>query len=192
MIPEFTIGIWNAWLLMLVFLLQPLILLVVDRLVGTGEIYKKLGGEPPDAFHQRLGRIATLLIYVMVVFSVFLPLKTGTAWLYTGLLIYGVGLAIFLDAIVIAARARLGELFVGGIYRYSRHPLYLSSLIILLGVSLATASWIFLFLSAVYIYMTFSFVPAEEQDCLASFGEAYQAYMAVTPRWIGLPRVNKN
>ncbi len=43
LLPEFELGFWNAWLLLLYFPLHPLIFLVVDKLVGTGDIMKKNG-----------------------------------------------------------------------------------------------------------------------------------------------------
>jgi protein-S-isoprenylcysteine O-methyltransferase Ste14 len=35
---------------------------------------------------------------------------------------------------------------------------------------------------------TFVIVPWEERDLEARFGEAYRAYKARVPRWLGLPR----
>jgi protein-S-isoprenylcysteine O-methyltransferase Ste14 len=190
--PSLQIGFWNAWLLMLFVPLQPLILVLIDKLVGTGGINKKMGGEPADETLKRLGRITTLLLYGMVIFSVFLPLKLGTTWLYTGLLVCLAGLVIFMAAIVSAARTPYGEAFIRGMYRYSRHPIYLSVIVILLGVSIASASWVFLLLSAVFTCLTIYQVPGEEQACLVLFGESYRFYMNITPRWIGIPKARKN
>lgn len=182
------IGWLNAWLLMLFFPLQPVILQLVDKAVGKGDIYKKLAGDAPDPAQMRISRIATLLLYALVVFSIFIPLKTGTPWIWVGLLIYLLGVVIFLSAVQAAARTPLGELFSTGMYRYSRHPLYVSVSIILLGVGISSASWLFLLFAAMYVALTFATVASEEQACLAVFGDRYRTYMAVTPRWIGIPR----
>jgi protein-S-isoprenylcysteine O-methyltransferase Ste14 len=105
--------------------------------------------------------------------------------------IYLLGLVIFAAAIITAAQTPSGMVFPGGIYRYSRHPLYLSSLVLLLGVTIACAAWIFLLLAAAYIYLSLRQVAGEEQACLAAFGSSYRSYMDVTPRWIGIPRTKK-
>ena len=39
--PVFEIGLWNAWILMLYFPLHPLLMILIDRLVGMGDIAKK-------------------------------------------------------------------------------------------------------------------------------------------------------
>jgi protein-S-isoprenylcysteine O-methyltransferase Ste14 len=57
-----------------------------------------------------------------------------------------------------------------------------------IGVSIATASWVFLLLTAVIIVLQISQANAEERGCLEMYGEEYQAYMNRTPRWIGLPK----
>jgi hypothetical protein len=46
LIPAFEIGFLNAWILMLHYPLHPLVMLVIDKVVGTGEITKKMGDVP--------------------------------------------------------------------------------------------------------------------------------------------------
>ena len=75
-----------------------------------------------------------------------------------------------------------------GIYRYSRHPMYVSTLIMLVGTGIASASWLILLLSAVYMIFTAIAVPAEERFLLQQYGETYREYMDKTPRWIGIPK----
>ena len=94
-----------------------------------------------------------------------------------------------LDAMITAVRTPFGQLFDRGIYRYSRHPLYFSFIILLIGVSFATASWIFLLFSAVYGGLLARQSLVEEKDCLKIFGGEYQRYMDRTPRWLGLPNL---
>jgi protein-S-isoprenylcysteine O-methyltransferase Ste14 len=130
-LPAFEIGLWNAWILMLYFPLHPLIMIVVDKAVGTGGIFKKMGDVPYEKGEKRAYVIYMVVLLVLLAYSVFLPLKLGTLWFYAGLTTYLVGLVIFLTAIVNIATTPLGQPFTNGMYRYSRHPLYFSFFFIL-------------------------------------------------------------
>jgi protein-S-isoprenylcysteine O-methyltransferase Ste14 len=186
--PIIKAGLWNAWILMLIFVLHPLIMIIVDQAAGTGGIFKKMGDVPTEDREKRNNFIAMLILFLLVGFSIFLPLKTATAWFYAGLAIWLAGLVIFLIAIVNVATTPMDQVFKKGIYRISRHPLYISMSACLCGVSVASASWIFLLLSVVYIVLLNSQAEAEERSCFEKYGDEYKEYMSRTPRWIGIPK----
>jgi protein-S-isoprenylcysteine O-methyltransferase Ste14 len=186
--PTFEIGLWNAWILMLYFPLHPLIMIIVDKAVGTGEILKKMGDVPYKKGEKKVFVISMAVILLLIAYSVFLPLKLGTSWFYSGLTIYLVGLVMLLTAIVNIATTPLGQPFIKGIYHYSRHPMLISESITFVGVGIASASWIFLLLSIVIIFLDTSQAVAEERGCLETYGDKYKEYMNKTPRWIGIPK----
>jgi protein-S-isoprenylcysteine O-methyltransferase Ste14 len=123
-----------------------------------------------------------------LVYSVFLPLELGTAWFYAGLPVAIVGLVMSKIVLVNWAKAPPDEPLTRGMYRYSRHPMYFTYFIFLIGVSLAAASWVFLVYTAVITAMSFYFAPLEEEACLEKYGAAYRDYMNRTPRWPGMPK----
>jgi protein-S-isoprenylcysteine O-methyltransferase Ste14 len=163
-------------------------MIVVDKAVGTGEIFKKMGDVSYEKGEKRVYVIYLVFILLLLAYSVFLPLKLGTMWFYAGLTTYLVGLVMLLTAIVNIATTPLGQPFTKGMYRYSRHPMYLSASITFVGVSVASASWIFLLLSVVIIVLQTSQATAEERGCLETYGDEYQEYLNRTPRWIGMPK----
>jgi protein-S-isoprenylcysteine O-methyltransferase Ste14 len=173
---------------MLYFPLHPLIMIVVDKAIGTGEIFKKMGDVPYEKGEKRVFVIYMVVLLVLLAYSVFLPLELGTVWFYAGLTTYLVGLVMFLTAIVNIATTPLGQPFTQGMYRYSRHPLYFSISIAFVGVSVASASWVFLLLSLVIMILQASQPIAEERGCLETYGDEYQEYLNRTPRWIGIPK----
>ncbi|MGB6679905.1 MAG: hypothetical protein WBF08_01100, partial [Candidatus Bathyarchaeia archaeon] len=85
---SFDIGLWNAWILMLYYPLHPLIMIVVDKAVGTGDMLKKMGDVPYEKGEKRVFVISMVVILLLFAYSVFLPLKLGTVWFYTGFTIY--------------------------------------------------------------------------------------------------------
>ena len=73
-----------------------------------------------------------------------------------------------------------------GVFSIIRHPLYLSVLLIYLGLFFTTLS-LFSLVIFIGIFLFYDFIARfEEQKLLEAFGEAYSAYMKTTPKW--LPR----
>jgi protein-S-isoprenylcysteine O-methyltransferase Ste14 len=98
---------------------------------------------------------------------------------------------VYLTTILPWAATPVDEPVTTGIYRYSRHPIYLTLLVQLIGVGIATASWLFLLLTVVFMILFNNSVAPEERGCLEKYGETYRQYVIRTPRWIGLPRSGK-
>jgi len=187
-VPAFKIGLWNAWIPMLYFPLNQVIIKLVDKAVGTGQTMKKMDYVPYDEKEKRFYTAGMVPMVLLIVYSIFLPLKLGTVWFYAGLAIYLVGLAMLVTSIANVATTPLGRPFVAGLYRYSRHPTYVSMFITWVGVSVASASWLFLLLSVVNMALTAYQAVAEERGCLEVYGDEYRHYLNRTPRWIGIPK----
>ncbi len=178
--PAFDIGVWNAWILMLLIFLYILLSVQIFKDVG-----KKIAhGEEEKKFSM----FVALFFFILLIYSIFLPLKLGTVWFYIGLAIYLLGLIICTIAIANIAATPEGEPFTKGMYHYSRNPLSLGMLFIFIGVGVASASWLYLLLSAIIMVITRFMVVIEERSCLNKFGNAYREYMNRTPRWIGIPK----
>jgi len=76
-----------------------------------------------------------------------------------------------------------------GLYAFSRHPMYLSELILLFGWVIFYGS-IALILTWVLWFLFFNYyaIPQEERVLEAHFGESYREYMKKVPRWFGKAR----
>jgi len=187
LIPAFEIGVWNAWIftiwLLVVLFLEPLNIIPKGREEGndfTAEFSKT---------QKYLLRSMHIIYLLLIIYSIFVPLKLGTAWFYAGLPIYLLGLISYAMVWVGFATTPPDKLVTKGIYRYSRHPMVLSTIILFVGIGIATASWIFLLLPVVYmITPLLRMVEAEERHCLKFYGDAYREYMNRTPRYIGIPK----
>jgi protein-S-isoprenylcysteine O-methyltransferase Ste14 len=189
LIPAFEIGIWNAWIFTLYILFHPLIMMLIDKLVGTGDIFKKMETPAFSKTENMLNIFSNfVLLFGLFIYSIFLPLQLGTSWFNVGLILCVLGVVIWTVAIVNMADIPLGKPWNKGLYRYSRHPMTLAGYLILIGAAIASASWIFLLFSIVYIILSAIPTIAEERFCLEKFGTAYREYMSITPRWIGLPK----
>ncbi len=186
-VPAFELGLWNAWWFMMVFLLQWLIVVIF-----RGKFAERTS-HPSDIKLDRRDKIAGLLTQSLwigaILYSVFLPFKTGTAWFYTGLGFFISGLIILILATISVSRTEMDKPFTGSVYRFSRHPMYLSMILIYIGVSVASASWLFLLITVITVFLQQYQMIQEEKYCLKKFGNDYREYMGRTPRWFGIAKV---
>lgn len=190
LMPAFEIGLWNAWIFMFLEILTfPLFIRFVKGRAPEVE------GKSQVSTMSRTKKItlySSKIIYIPAfIYSIFLPLKLGTVWFYIGLPITLIGFITGVIVILNWAASPRGEPVTNGLYRYSRHPMYVTVFVFFLGVSIATASWVFLLFTILLIAASFYFAPAEEQSCLEMYGDSYREYMDRTPRYIGLPRPGK-
>jgi protein-S-isoprenylcysteine O-methyltransferase Ste14 len=186
-LPPLEIGLWNAWLLVIHPLLFPLIMTAVQK-AGIGDVWKKMGEVPYEKGEQRAFMLSLVVMLLLIAYSIFLPLKLGTTRFYAGFAMYLVGLVLYLAAVATIATTPVGQPWTKGIYRYSRHPMTISSLLAWVGASIASGSWILLLLSVVFTVLQRAEADAEERGCLVTYGDEYREYMNRTPRWIGIPR----
>jgi len=183
LIPAFEMGIWNAWILILGLGLIN---------YGLGFLIAKesmLSTWP--AYNQKEKNLLGILMVDLVapwIYSIFLPLKLGTAWFYVGFLIYVLGVTFLTIAVVNHATTPVDKPVTKGLYRISRHPMNLSWFLVYIGIGIACASWIFLLCGIVFIIVGQILAIAEERGCLEGFGDVYRDYMNRTPRCIGLPK----
>ena len=164
-------------------------MILIDTLVGTGDIFKKMGDSSAYNKTENITNIVgTSILFGLFIYSVFLPLQLGTAWFYVGLTLCVLGVVTWTIAIVNIVDIPLGEPWNKGLYRYSRHPMTLAGYLILIGAGIASASWIFLLFSILYMVSCAILIRAEERFCLQKFGTAYREYRNKSSRWLGLSK----
>ena len=191
LIPAFELGLWNAWIFMvpalLVLLLCFPVMMKKDAPGGPTRVQCK------SKITLVVATLSKIVFFPAVIYSVFLPLQLETIWFYAGLPITLIGLVGIILVLVDWAITPAGQPVTRGIYRYSRHPMYVTMVLLLLGVSIASVSWVFLLftiITVVGVTRPFS-VKIEEAQCLGHYGKAYREYMNRTARWIGMPKSEK-
>ncbi len=80
------------------------------------------------------------------------------------------------------------NVIINGPFRYSRHPIYLSAILLYLSLEIVTFSIIGLiyFMGIIGLYSYFA--KFEEKHLISEFKERYINYMMQVPRWIGFPK----
>ena len=184
LVPAFEIGVWNAWVFM------PYLLLIT-LLVGKFKKGEDPGKTELDAMsknEKRIFNFSMLVFFSAVIYSIFLPLKLGTIWFYVGLPITLIGLFVLTICMANYAATPWDEPVTKGTYHYSRHPVYITTPLFMLGVGIASAWWLFLLLSIAFTVLNSFRAVNEERFCLDKYGDAYREYMNRIPRWLGVPK----
>ncbi len=189
-VPVFELGLLNAWIFMILdTLVTPVFLRIIKnrQQPDTGKAVSGMSSKAILTYY-----FSKVMVIPALIYSFFLPLKTGTAWFYTGLPITLIGLFASFLILIQWSNSPPDRPITGGLYRFSRHPMYVASFFVYVGVGIACASWIFILLAVLNAGGSLVFVKPEEQLTIDIYGDAYQEYMERTPRWIGLPKSGKS
>jgi protein-S-isoprenylcysteine O-methyltransferase Ste14 len=169
---------------MSVFLLQMLAIMFIDKRVWERSHI------PTEARRTKCERYVSIIgnfIWLLAMgYSVFLPFQLGSIWFYIGLYIFIIGLTLMAIATFNFIATPADQLITRGVYKFSRHPMYLATFFICLGSGIATVSWLFIFFSIIMALCFYQEALIEERYCFTRYGETYQEYIDRTPRWIGV------
>jgi protein-S-isoprenylcysteine O-methyltransferase Ste14 len=189
LIPAFEIGVWNAWIL---WVLMFLSMIIPNFFISqeAKERAKRATQFAPFRGTEKILAYSThaVIMPAAIIYSIFLPLKIGTAWLYVGLLIFALSLVMTVMININFASTPLDKPVTKGFYRISRHPIYLSAALMYFGIGIACASWVILLCAVLWIVFLNIVIPTEERFLIGQYGDAYREYIDRTPRWIGIPR----
>ena len=126
-IPEFELGIWNAWIFMIWQIIIPILLTFI---VKEKTVLKRLSASVPMKFEKTSNILSMVVLIFAFIYSIFLPLQINTLWFYIGLFIFLFGLSIDLSALSTFRKAKPEGPFTTGPYRYTRHPVYVGFFLI--------------------------------------------------------------
>jgi len=146
---------------------------------------------------EKLGKTLQLLLVLAAIFgsNYFVPIKTiiEPPYAYLGLLLIlaGVWLDIWAASFFKKAetsfklRGKTTSLVTDGPFGFSRNPIYLGILAVLLGIAVFFGSLIaFLYPALFFILFHFVVIPMEEKWMEVNFGEVYLEYKRMVRRWL--------
>ena len=62
LVPTFKIGVWNAWILTLYPLLHPFVMMLIDKAMGSGDIFQKM----ENFAHNKVDKMKTEIAVLKV------------------------------------------------------------------------------------------------------------------------------
>ncbi len=142
--------------------------------------------------------IFVISLVLMLLFSKFLPWSViripGASYLSTALTAWALGMV----AWCVGSFRRVGttihpqnpehstQLVAGGLYRFSRNPMYTSLVLLILAAGIHRGQWFGLLVIPVFfvLYMNKFQIRPEEEALGQLFGDEYSNYCARVRRWI--------
>ena len=114
--------------------------------------------------------------YVLILIAtVFIPFNINV-WFFIGLAIYLIGLFTYISAIFYFSINEVDLPVTTGIYYYSRHPVYLGFMIMIIGILLITFNLLIFILVLTIGYSSYYIALKEEEKCSQFYDEFYMKY----------------
>ena len=180
LMPVLKIGWLNGWIpFVLLALTEGVMLKALSREVAA-RLFDRSTWSRRQAAFTVVGKAFSLVCIILVVLT---PLKIGTWGFFAGIALYALGLLGLIVAIVDFGTTPAGQPVTKRLYRVSRHPQILMVSVAFLGMCLAIGSWPALLALLLSRLLQHYGILAEEEACLAQYGESYRAYMEQVPRY---------
>ncbi len=171
----------NAFLTVIPFILIRFGLLSIldKKALKRAAFFAPLIGKEKAAywFYQ----ISNILIFV---YLCFLEIAADPYWLYSGLVVYGLGILLCIVLVSNFAKPAVNGINLKGLYRISRNPMYVAYFIYFLGCVLLTQSLILLAILIIFQISSHWIIIFEERWCIKKFGKEYINYMKKVRRYI--------
>jgi protein-S-isoprenylcysteine O-methyltransferase Ste14 len=182
---DHSLGFFNLWLLVVLYAL-PIFLTI---------IFRKRVFEPTSSRFSRsrssrecfLFILSKILMLIYFLYSIVVPVSFHTPIAIIGIVVYSIGFVIYAFAWNTIAQSEKGKVFSSGPFRFSRHPVYVSSALQFIGAGFISQSWFYLGFSLLVGLSHLRNAFIEERICLEAFGDEYRQYRVSTPRWFGRP-----
>jgi len=180
LMPTLEIGLFNGWILLAFeFSIQGFLLLIFPKNV-VSRLFDRSGWSVKQRVFLIVGKVFSLACLILIIFT---PLKINSSIFIVGLILYAIGLAGLVVAMLNFKDTQLGQPVTKGVYKISRHPQIVAMSIFILGICVAIGSWVALFMLAMSRLLQHYGILAEEEVCLKRYGESYRAFMERVPRY---------
>ena len=180
LLPPIEIGWLNGWILLAIeFLIQGFLLLIFPKDV-VARLFDRSGWSAKQRVFTIIGKVFSLACLILIILT---PLKINSSVFIVGLILYAIGLAVLVVAMLNYKDTPLDQPVTKGVYKVSRHPQIVALFLVILGICVAIGSWLALFMLIMSKLLQHYGILAEEEVCLKRYGESYRLYMEQVPRY---------
>jgi len=136
-----------------------------------------------------------ILLLLLILFHFILPIITFeySPYNYFGIvfILFGGFINLWTDALLkkgettVKPHLKPSNLIISGPFKFTRHPMYLGMLSILLGAAVIAGSLVSFIFPLIYIgLMEILFIPMEERNLVEAFDKGYTEYREKVRKWI--------
>ena len=179
--PNLEFGLFNGWILIVVFFVAYGIMLVFFPKNVVARLYDRSGQRKHQVLRRLFGVILVLLWFILVSLTL---LRVGDVVFVIGISVYSLGLIGFVIALGNFKNTPVDQPVTSGLYRISRHPQQLTASVSFLGISIAIGSWLAFAFMILGVIGAHNKILAEEEACLEQYGESYKNHMERIPRYL--------
>ena len=177
---ELHFSIENGWILSLIFLLISYV-----PMIFGGKGAKRLVN---FSWMNKRGKVLSFIILILFLLIVILPIfnriTDNEISIIIGFILFAIGAIGIITSYINYFTTPLNHLIVRGVYRMSRNPIYVSTLISFIGIAILCESFLLGFLFLIYFIIQHPIIKEEERFCEDNFGEEYEMYKIHTRRYL--------
>lgn len=177
-----SIALTNGWWFSLIFIS------INGFMIAIYPEHFKLRVLKQPEFENKYQRVCTIISFLLFQFSIwysiFIPVIFDTISFYSGLLLYITGLICYITAMVNYASTSPDQPVTKGIYRFSRNPQQIMSILIWVGVGLMLQSYLIVICSLLQIPFSYPGFIAQEKTCIKKYGQPYIKYLKESRRYL--------
>ncbi len=179
--PKFELSIYGGWILLFIEWAIPLLTLCLvspeirNRLVDRSHFSTK---------QKRYLIISKSFALTLLILIFFTPLSLNSPEFYIGLVFFVIGISGLIYALASYINTPINEPVTTGMYKISRHPQDISIFLSFLGICSCVGSLVALLILLIGKIIKHISVLAEEEACIAQYGEGYKEYMKKIPRYL--------
>jgi len=135
--------------------------------------------------------VAAIVLHVLAPIRLFTPGAIGYG-AAAALAAFGIGVNLWTDRLfklkgvdVLPTSTANREFITSGPFRFTRNPMYLGMVAVLVGIAVALGTLLpFLCAACFLVLVNATYIPHEERKLAAQFGDAFAAYAQRTRRWL--------
>lgn len=183
LLPQFDLSISNAFWFSILFVATNMIILKTYP-----PHYKKRVLDMPkfdSKIQQAMGLFNFVLFQGLIITVVFMPLNFDAPYFYIGISLFILGYIAYISSLLNYATSNPYKPVTKGIYRFSRNPQQISTIVMWIGLGFLTTCWLIIIVCLIQLIAAFPTFIAQEKYCLDRYGDEYKRYMEYASRYIG-------
>lgn len=179
--PHFSINIANAFWFSLLFWISNLIVLWIypshykTRVLKMPTFQKR--------FQKIVGTFNFCLFQGLIIMVIFMPIEFHTSHFAIGLVVFCISFVVYLLSLINYATSNPERPVTKGIYKLSRNPQQISTILMWIGIGFLTDCSLIIALCVFQLITVYPTFKAQESFCVEKYGNEYQDYMKRTPRY---------